>query len=128
MSEVVRPEPDPGVLSWLNSQTTCFLSSLTVGELQKGITTLPEGAKKRGLQVWFADKIVGEFRNRILAVDMEVALAWGQLQGELQCRGVRLPVSDGLLAATALPHRLTLVTGNTKDFASTEVKLVDPWA
>jgi predicted nucleic acid-binding protein len=101
---------------------------LTIGELKKGIEALPEGTKKRRLLSWLEEKVVYEFTQHILAIDLDVALVWGQLQGELQRKGIRLPVIDGLLAATALSHRLTLVTRNTKDFAPANVPVINPWS
>lgn len=63
------------------------------------------------------------FENRILPVDIAVADQWGRLLA----RHGNIPAVDGLIAATALRHRLTVVTRNEKDFALTGVDLVNPW-
>ena len=128
LSEVVRPAPEAAVLTWLDKNRVGFLSALTIGELQKGIESLPEGIKRRQLRAWLEKKVFPEFFERILPIDLEIALGWGNLQAELQATGAKLPVVDGLLAATALAHRLTLVTRNSKDFARTGVQIVNPWS
>lgn len=56
--------------------------------------------------------------------DLIDADRWGRVQASA---GRTLPVIDGLLAATALEHDLTLVTPNTKDFACLGVQRVNPW-
>lgn len=56
--------------------------------------------------------------------DAQVADRWGRVQASA---GRTLPATDGLLAATALQHDLTLVTRNTKDFAGLNLRLIDPW-
>jgi len=124
----VKPAPDLKVRDWLSTQRVCYLSSLTIGELQKGIEMLPEGKHKRKLEHWLSDKVLVEFFERTLPVDLEVARVWGKLQASLQGKGLTLPAIDGLLAATGIFHNLTLVTRNEKDFARTGVPVVNPWS
>lgn len=64
------------------------------------------------------------FVGRLLGIDAQVAGRWGRRQASA---GRTLPVIDGLLAATALQHALTLVTLNTNDFAGLGLSLVNPW-
>ena len=81
ISELVKKEPNPAVVSWLDKQDEqkLFLSVLTLGELQKGISKLPGGAKKEELQAWVALDLVERFAGRILEIDLETALCWGRL-------------------------------------------------
>ncbi|MDR2000307.1 MAG: PIN domain-containing protein, partial [Zoogloeaceae bacterium] len=65
------------------------------------------------------------FLGRLLSIDAQIADCWGRVQAGA---GRTLPVIDGLLAATALQHDLTLVTRNTKDFAGLGVQTINPWA
>ena len=67
------------------------------------------------------------YSSRVLPVDAAVAAAWGRMCAAAEQDGRRLAVVDGLIAATAIHHGLTVVTRNTKDFAPTEVSLLDPW-
>lgn len=60
-------------------------------------------------------------------LNRSVAHVWGQMQARLDAAGVRVPAFDGIIAATALRHNLTVVTRNEKDFARTGVKVLNPF-
>ena len=129
ISELARPKPDRNVVRWLDAvdEELLFLSVLTVGELRKGITTLSDPVRKTLLESWLVGDVLVRFEGRILPIEQAVAERWGQLSGTLAKRGSPLPVIDGLLAATAMHHNLTLVTRNTRDVALTGVVVLDPW-
>lgn len=129
ISELVKKEPNPAVVSWLDEQDeqTLFLSVLNLGELQKGISKLPEGAKRNELQAWVALDLVERFAGRILDIDLETSLCWGKLQGEAEQAGEKLPVMDSLIAATAAAHGLIVVTRNVKDIERCRVRVCNPW-
>jgi len=130
VSELVKKEPNPAVVSWLDEQDEqkLFLSVLNLGELQKGISKLPDGAKKEELQAWVALDLVERFTGRILELDLETALCWGRIQGEAEQAGEKLPVMDSLIAATAKAHGLVVVTRNVRDIERCGVKVCNPWA
>lgn len=130
ISELIKKEPNPAVVSWLDEQDEqkLFLSVLNLGELQKGISKLPEGTKKEELQAWVALDLVERFTGRILELDLETALCWGRLQGEAEQAGEKLPVMDSLIAATAAAHGLIVVTRNVRDIERCRVKVCNPWA
>jgi predicted nucleic acid-binding protein len=67
------------------------------------------------------------FEGRILPVSQAIAERWGILAGTCQIKGRHLKVVDGLIAATALEHDLTVVTRNVKDFAGLGVVVFNPW-
>ncbi len=83
---------------------------LTLGEIRRGIAVLPQSRRRVTLEAWLDKDLRGRFEDRILAVDDEVADRWGLLTAIARNKGIVLPVIDGLLAATALAHNLTLVT------------------
>lgn len=121
-----KPAPDARITDWVRkNEPLIYISAVTLGEIQRGIAYLDEGAKKRKLTEWL-EALRLAFSEAILPVDEPVALRWGLLTGELKKRGRSLPIIDSLLAATALERNLTLVTANTKDFISSGVKLLDP--
>jgi len=130
VSELVKKDPNPAVVSWLDEQDEqkLFLSVLNLGELQKGISKLPDGAKKEELQAWVALDLVERFTGRILELDLETALCWGRIQGEAEQAGEKLPVMDSLIAATAKAHGLVVVTRNVRDIERCGVKVCNPWA
>lgn len=129
ISELVKREPNPGVVNWLDEQDeqTLFLSVLNLGELQKGISKLPEGTKKEELQSWIGLDLVERFIGRILDIDLETALCWGRIQGEAEQAGRNLPVMDSLIAATAAAHGLVVVTRNARDMERCGVRVCNPW-
>ena len=100
-----------------------YLSVLTLGELRRGVERLrlKDAVAATALDGWLAG-IRSEFTDRILAVDDAVTEQWGRL-----CLGQPLPSIDGLLAATALVHQLTVVTRNTGDFERSGVACLNPF-
>ena len=129
VSELVKKEPNPAVVSWLDEQDEqkLFLSVLNLGELQKGISKLLDGTKKDELQAWVALDLVERFTGRILEIDLETSLCWGRFQGEAEQAGEKLPVMDSLIAATAVAHGLVVVTRNVKDIERCGVRVYNPW-
>ena len=115
----------PAVRAWFAAleADAIFLSVLTVGEIRRGIESLRRRdlAAARALDVWVL-RLVAEHDERILPVDLAIVEEWGRL-------GIPdpLPVIDGLLAATARMHGLTLATRNVKDVRRTDVRLVNPF-
>jgi len=129
ISELVRKEPDPRVMVWIESadETLLYLSVLTLGEIRKGIAGLPQGKRRTGLEAWLEVELRARFAGRILVVDAAVADRWGVLAAEARREGKSLSTIDGLLAATALEHNLTIVTCNAGDFENARVQFLNPW-
>jgi predicted nucleic acid-binding protein len=129
VSELTKPRPDRGVVAWLNSvpEDRLHLSVLTLGEIQRGIVKLNDRTRVRRLRQWLDADVRSRFEGRILDLDEETLLVWGDLAGEAENRGKPLPVIDGLLAATAIAGHFTLVTRDTAGLASTGVATLNPW-
>lgn len=129
ISELVKKEPNAAVVTWLDEQDEqgLFLSVLTLGELQKGISKLSGSTRKDELQAWVEHDLAERFAGRILDLDQETALAWGTLQGDAERKGEKLPVMDSLIAATATAHGLIVVTRNVKDIERCRAKVFNPW-
>ncbi len=129
VSELVRINPNPTVVEWIDAQDEehCFLSVLTVGELRKGIELLSSGRKRMALQNWLDRDLMERFDGRMLDVDVETAERWGADCAAAQRRGRQIPVVDGLIAATAAVHGLTVVTRNVKDVEPSGIPLLNPW-
>jgi predicted nucleic acid-binding protein len=129
ISEPTRDRPELRVLSWLDAvdESQLYLSVLTVGEIRKGASTLPNGRHRSELEVWLEREVKVRFSGRILPVDEDIAERWGWLAAEAKMRGRPLPVIDGLLAATALHYNLVLVSRNVSDFLTTSVPILNPW-
>ena len=82
----------------------------------EGLTAMPVGKRRSGIQLWIEDVLRPWFAGRILPIDEAAAERWGILAGQRSLQGRPLGVADGLIAATALQHDLTVVTRNVKDF------------
>ena len=130
LSEPVRPDPDPGLVGWLEQRSSLDLciSVLTLGEVRKGILLLPDGRRRERLHQWLGAELTRQFTDRVLPVDEAVSLAWGRLAAEGRRSGRPLPVIDGLLLATAAVHGLTFVTRNDRDGSERGVPVVNPWS
>lgn len=83
-----------------------------MGELAKGIAQLPVGARKRDLTIW-QTKLEQRYADHMLSIDLETARLWGELTARASADGVQIPVSDGLIAATALRRGLHVLTRKT---------------
>ncbi|HEV2278419.1 MAG TPA: type II toxin-antitoxin system VapC family toxin [Acidobacteriaceae bacterium] len=129
ISEFVRPQPDSGVLEWADAvdERLLFLSVLTLGEIRKGIEASAPGKRRARLESWLELELPVRFSGRILPINRAVADRWGSLAAAGRRRGRPLAIIDGLLAATALEHNLTLVSRNVSDFAGTGVSVLSPW-
>jgi toxin FitB len=129
VSELIRPEPEPCVLDWIDAadEATLYLSVLTLGEIRKGVAGLAQGRRRTRLETWLEVDLRARFSGRIVPVDAGVADRWGRLAADAKRQGKALPVIDGLLAATALHLNLTVVSRNARDFVAAHVPVLNPW-
>ena len=88
---------------------------------------MPAGRRRDELEIWFDAELLTWFRGRVLPVTHAIAHRWGLLDGQCQLKGKPLNVADGLIAATALEHGLTVVTRNERDFANLGGPIFNPW-
>ena len=119
------PRANANVRSWFAAldPEAILLSVLTVGEIRRGIESVRrrDPTAARALERWLR-QVLTDHSDRILPVDLAVADEWGRLNVPDP-----LPVIDGLLAATARVHGLTLATRNVKDFARSGADVVNPF-
>ena len=125
LAEIRKPRPHPAVAAWYEEagDDELFLSVLVVGEIQQGVARLrrKDPRQAAAYEAWLG-KLQREFADRVLPVTQDVALEWGRLSA-----GNPPPVVDGLIAATALVHGMTVVTRNVADFEPTGVPLLNPF-
>ncbi len=128
-SEQICSRPDPRIGKWMytHPEASLFLSAITVRKIRRGIMLLAKGARRRTLEQWFEADLIPKFSDRILPVTYAVANRWGRLTADHQLAGTPLSIADGLIAATALEHGLSLATRNVKDFVKLAVTLLNPW-
>ena len=129
ISELVKPKPEANVTEWVENtdESLLYLSVLTLGEIRRRIAALPQSRRRATLEAWLDKDLRARFEGRILVIDQEVADRCGLLTSAARNRGIVLPVIDGLLAATALEHNLTLVTRDSGQIPSMGVAVFNPW-
>jgi len=127
ISALRRPDKaDPLLIEWAASVPVSrfYLSVISILEIEHGVLLKMRKDKKQGtlLHAWVDGEVLPRFEGRILPIDVDVAL---------QCAKLHVPdpqpERDALIAATALVHKLTVVTRNVNDFLSTGVPLLNPW-
>ena len=128
ISELVKPTPYRKVVDWLNElpAEALFLCAITIGEVRKGLTKLPDSKKKERLTLWLNTLLI-EYNERIFFIDLMVCENWGVIQGNAEKAGTPMSSIDGLLAATTNTHNLTLATRNESDFTPANIPIINPW-
>ncbi len=116
---------DENVRRWIRAHADAefWLSALVIGELHRGVELVARRDRPAGrrLRAWL-DSVVTDYEDRILPVTVAVALRWAQISVPDP-----LPIIDGLLAATALEHDLTLVTRNVADVERSGALTANPF-
>jgi len=128
VSETISRNPDPAVSAWLDGmdENDLFISSLTVGEIRKGIEKMPECKRKKVLSRWL-DQLKSTYAGRIVCISTEVADDWGRRIARSEMKGLKRPSVDSLIAVSALSEGLTLATRNVKDMSNLGVTIFNPW-
>ena len=129
ISELVRPKPEPRVVEWMEAayEGSLYLSVLTLGEIRKGLSGLDQGTRRTRVEKWLDIDLPARFSGRILPIDSPIAERWGVLASDSKRKGIAVSVIDGLLAATAIHHNLTIVSRNTGDFTAAQMQVLNPW-
>ena len=123
VSELRKPKPNAHVLAWYEGErrAEAYISTLVAGEIRQGIERVRarDAVQAEALERWLTG-LSTAYHDRVLPITVEVAEAWGRMKAQL-------PAIDGLMAATAQVHRLTLVTRNVADVARAGVPTVNPF-
>jgi toxin FitB len=129
ISEWVKPQPAAQVVEWLHAadEDRLYLSVVSFAEIQQGVELLSSGARRNRFADWLSNDLKLRFEGRILIVDEAIARQWGVCMAKARKGGTPIGSMDAFVGATALVHDLTLVTGNTRDFAALGLRLFNPW-
>ena len=129
ISEIMRPVPEPSVISWLSRQPREDLSlcAVTVAEIRYGILRLPAGKRRNALWTAFDALLADTFLCEALPFHVETAEIFARLKAGRYSAGYNDATMDLMIAAIALTHNATLATRNTRDFEGFGVELVNPW-
>ena len=125
VSELRKPKPQGAVVAWVSAQDTThlYLSAMTIAALQRGveITREQDVEKAEHIEGWLEQLIVS---GQVLAMDAPVCRQWARLMH----RQSDTLTEDAFIAATAIVHRLVVVTRNVRDFKVLNVELLSPFA
>jgi toxin FitB len=128
VSELMGPEPAPGIASWVRARDRRELrtTTITLAEVRYGIARLPDGRRKQAL-VGAADEIFSAFADQILPFDTAAAEHYALIASSRE--RARKPIAgfDALIAAVCRSQGAVLATRNTSNFGGTGVELIDPW-
>lgn len=126
--ELMRPEPAPAVLAWLQRSFDygLYTTAVTIAEIRYGIARLPEGGRRQSLHQ-AADEIFAAFPRQVLPFDLASASAYADIVASREERGDPISGFDAQIAAICRSQAASLATRNTKDFEDTGISLLDPW-
>ncbi len=126
LRKVKAGKADKNVAKWSKTVDAgdLFISVITLQEIELGVLLMERKDKKQGalLRKWLDDHVIPAFAGRTLVVDAAIAKKCAEINAE----SIR-PYRDGFIAATALVHRMTLVTRDVGDFEGTGISLINPW-
>ena len=130
LSEVLRPAPEPCVLTWLANQpgSALFTTTVTRGEILYGIWSMPAGARRQ--RFWDATQIIfsEDFAGRVLSFDNDAADAFAEIAASRKSVGRPISQFDAMIAAVVRSRGATLATRNVKDFVDCGIEIIDPWS
>ena len=129
ISELMRPEPDAGVLAWVAGQPRAMLyaTSISQAEILSGIAMLPEGRRRTALgaaaEAIFAEDLAG----RILPFDSAACIHYARIVSKRRAAGSPIDAFDAMIAATTLAAGASVATRDTNGFEGCGVAVIDPW-
>jgi len=126
LSQPAKTHGDPKVIAWLHQERErCYTSAVVIAQLAYWVRT-KKGRQREALQVWLT-RLVAALHGRIHGFNVSVAHVWAEQQRQLDEAGLRMPIEDSYIAATARRHGLTIVTGNERHFRRPGTKVFNPF-
>jgi predicted nucleic acid-binding protein len=130
VSALMRVEPEPAVVAWLDSQPpeSVWTTSITIFEVRLGLEILAAGRRRRQLEEAFAKALEEDFEGRVLPFDQAAAQVAGRIAAERRGAGRTVEIRDVQIAGIVNLRKATLATRNTRHFEGCGLVLVDPWS
>lgn len=129
ISEPLRPQPEPRVVTWIDAQPleTLLLSAITVAELRAGMALLPKGKRRATLEENLEERVLPLFAGRVLPFDLACTQAYAASLARARCAGVAIAATDGFIAAIATANGLAVATRDTRPFEAAGTRVINPW-
>jgi predicted nucleic acid-binding protein len=129
LSEMMRPNPEPIVETWLANQppVSLFITAVTEAELRYGLRLMPAGKRRASLASVMYGVLAEDFRDRILPFDSPAAIAFAEIAAIRRQAGRPIAQADAQIAAIARSRGATIATRNTPDFDGCGVEIINPW-
>lgn len=130
VSEIMRDQPTPHVLKWVDSQpnSSIFATSITEAEILAGIAVLPAGQRRRHLSS-AADRVFGSLlSDRILPFDRNAASEYASIMSSRRLAGAPISQFDCQIAAIARSSGASVATRDVRGFLGCGVEVIDPWS
>ncbi len=129
ISEPLKALADSAVIRWLDSQVpeTLYLTATNLAEILIGITLLPVGKRRRGMEVAMQTLLTKLFAGHFLSFDREAAIAFALLGSRAAAKGYSISVADCQIAAIAAVHGFAVATRDTAPFIAVGMQVINPW-
>ena len=130
ISELVRREPDPGVVAFVRglAADSVFTAAICEAEIRWGLARMPPGSRRDDLTARIGELLLRGFAGRILVFDSACAALYGEVRASREAGGKPISVEDAMIAATARAYGVALATRNVPDFEGCGVEaIVNPW-
>ena len=126
LSQPAKRRGDPRIIAWLEEEEArCHTSTIVIAQLAYWVRA-KEGKQREALQKWLR-QLLDAMEGRVLGFSVAVAHVWADQQRVFDQAGLRMPLADSYIAATARRHGLTVVSGNDRDFRRPGVKVLNPF-
>ena len=129
ISELTRPNPEPGVLAWLDRQFAdqVFVTAISKAEIIFGLECMAAGKRRFELEEIYRRLFQTRFLGRVLAFDEDCAHPFARFAASAQKRGLKMGTTDLQIAAIAAFHYFSVATRNTEDFDHEGLDVINPW-
>lgn len=129
VSELMRPAPNPAIVSWVAERATSsvFLTAVTEAELRFGLAVMPPGKRRDGLAAGLERMLMTGFANRVLPFDSSAARAYAGIAAARRRRGRPPAQADCQIAAIALARGMAVATRNIRHFEDMGIDIFNPW-
>ncbi len=130
ISELMKDYPDQSVRNWISSQkqSQLAITTITIAEIQRGISRLPAGKRQDKLETNFLAFIGQAFSGRVFSFDEPAAYLYGELASEREKIGLQADAVDLMIAAIVNTNNAMLATRNVKDFTHCGFTIINPWS